>query len=455
MGTYYDAARLLFGRAGPNAALSGQQAADASVTYGTALADSVGSAGAYSVSAHLDSSAAGTSVTLSVDAPVSKGDRLKVVTQGGCTFAVSLGTMARQQVADRDAAAKAKETIDKLKEQADKFKETADTIVYDRDLTDALEEFSRTLSATYTSAEQLNERLKEYSTVSQTSDAIKATVTSEYVKGLVEGEYETPSSVDEKLTRYSTTEQTVEKITSTVSAEYINEKVGDTYSTKTEVEQTANDLVVKINVKVDSQGALDALSALIRATLAGVEVGTVDEDGKHVTPYSVVSADGGFLIMSVAGVPMFAASELRTTKRARNAIPYSATDSAYPEAGPTLTVVGVESIWSDRAGLTEGTAKLNLVPGTKASDYMFLCFVYTDGKRTYQQVLPQPVYNRATSLSRTVSDGAAMYVASATVAVDVTGGSVTLSNNIELYLSPSGTATSAGKLKLVKVLGWA
>lgn len=96
MGTYYDAARLLFGRAGPNAALNGQQAADASVTYGTALADSEGSAGAYSVSAHLDSSASGTSVTLSVDAPVSKGDRLKVVTQGGCTFAVSLGTMARQ-----------------------------------------------------------------------------------------------------------------------------------------------------------------------------------------------------------------------------------------------------------------------------------------------------------------------------------------------------------------------
>ena len=180
----------------------------------------------------------------------------------------------------------------------------------------------------------------------------------------------------------------------------------------------------------------------------------VDEDGNHATPYSVVASDGGFIIMSAGGVPMFFASERRTTKRARNAMPYNATDSD-STTEPTLTVVGVESIWSDRSGLTEGTAKLSLVPGTKASDYMFLSFVFTDGKRTYQQVLPQPVYNRATSLGRTVSDGTAMYVASATVAVDVSAGTVTLSNNVELYLSPSGTATSAGKLRLVQVLGWA
>lgn len=226
-----------------------------------------------------------------------------------------------------------------------------------------------------------------------------------------------------------------------------------TYATKLEMEQTAEGLEVKISKKVDGPGAIAALSALIRATLSGVEVGMVDEDGNHATPYSVVASDGGFIIMSAGGVPMFFASERRTTKRARNAMPYNATDSA-STTEPTLTVVGVESIWSDRAGLTEGTAKLSL-GGGKVTDYMFLGLVYTDGKRTYQQVLPQPVYNRATSLSRTVSDGSAIYVASATVAVDESAGTVTLSNNVELYLSPSGTATSAGKLKLVQVLGWA
>lgn len=453
MGTYYDAARLLFGRAGPNAALNGQQAADASVTYGTALADSEGSAGAYSVSAHLDSSAAGTSVTLSVDAPVSKGDRLKVVTQGGCTFAVSLGTMARQQVADRDAAAKAKETLDKLKEQADKFKETADTIVYDKDLTDALKEFSRTLSATYTSAEQLNERLKEYSTTSQTSDAIKATVTSEYVKGLVAGEYETPESVNEKLTRYSTIEQTADKITSTVSAEYINEKVGDTYSTKTEVEQTANDLVIEIDAKVDSQGAIDAMKALIKATMQGVEVGKVDENGDRKTPYALVSTEGEFEIFSAADLPMFIASEKRTAKRARNAMPFAAGDSS-ATTYPTLTMLGVESLWSVHDGVSSGTVMLGLA-GHKVTEYMFLSFVFTDGKRTYCQALAQPVYNKQTSLSRTVSDGAAIYTASVTVSVDASAGTVTLSNNVELYLSAAGVTTSEGKLKLTQVLGWA
>ena len=450
MGTYYDAARLLFGRAGPNAALNGQQAADASVTYGTALADSEGSAGAYSVSAHLDSSAAGTSVTLSVDAPVSKGDRLKVVTQGGCTFAVSLGTMARQQVADRDAAAKAKETLDKLKEQADKFKETADTIVYDKDLTDALKEFSRTLSATYTSAEQLNERLKEYSTVSQTSDAIKATVTSEYVKGLVEGEYETPESVDEKLTRYSTIEQTADKITSTVSAEAA--KAADTYSTKTEVEQTANDLVIKIEAKIDSQGAIDAMSALIRASALGIEVGTIDENGKRTTPYALVSSAGAFEIFSAGGLPMFNAASDRTCKREHRWSPISPSDSSFVDE-PTLALLGVELLMSSPGGVSSGTVKLNL-GGYSVSDYMFFEFVYTDGARSYSQRLYQPALNASTSLSRTVSDGAALYTASVTVKVDAAG-SITLSNNVQLYISPAGTTTSEGKLKLTKVLGWA
>ena len=451
MGTYYDAARLLFGRAGPNAALSGQQAADASVTYGTALADSEGSAGAYSVSAHLDSSADGTSVTLSVDAPVGKGDRLKVVTQGGCTFAVSLGTMARQQVADRDAAAKAKETLDKLKEQADRFKETADTIVYDKDLTDALEQFSRTLSATYTSAKQLEERLKEYSTVSQTSKAIKATVTSEYVKGLVAGEYETPESVDEKLTRYSTIKQTADKITSTVSA--YAAKAADTYSTKTEVEQTANDLTVKIKAKIDSQGAIDAMSALIRASELGIEVGTIDENGERTTPYALVSTAGAFEIFSAGGLPMFLAGATRTLKRARNAIPFAPGDSSVT-SDPTLTMLGVESLWSVHDGVSSGAVKLS-TGGHEVTEYMFLSFVFTDGKRTYCQALAQPVYNKGTSLSRTVSDGAAMYTASVTVSVDVASKTVTLSNNVELYLSPSGTAASDGKLKLTQVLGWA
>ena len=450
MGTYYDAARLLFGRAGPNAALSGQQAADASVAYGTALADSEGSAGAYSVSAHLDSSAAGTSVTLSVDAPVSKGDRLKVVTQGGCTFAVSLGTMARQQVADRDAAAKTKEAIDKLEEQADKFKETADTIVYDKDLTDALEEFSRTLSATYTSAKQLDERLKEYSTVSQTSDAIKATVTSEYVKGLVGGEYETPESVNEKLTRYSTIEQTADKITSTVSAEAA--KAADTYSTKTEVKQTANDLTAKIDAKVDSQGAVDALSTIIKATAQGIEVGKVDENGERTTPYGVMSSDGSFEVMSESDLPMFIAASDRTCKREHMWSPLSPSDSSFVPT-PTLAITGVELLMSSPGGISLGAVKLNL-GGYSISDYMFLEFVYTDGTRSYAQRLYQPALNASTSLSRTVSDGEALYSASVTVKVDAAG-SITLSNNVQLYISPTGTATSEGKLKLVKVLGWA
>ena len=408
MGTYYDSARLLFGRAGPNAALVGQQPGDASVTYGTALADAEGSGGSYSVEAHLDSSAEGTSVRLSVDAPVDGGDRLKVVTQGGLTFAVALSATVRRQEADREAAAEAKRVADEAKSAIDGFKATADQIVYDKDLTDALEQFSRTMSATYTSTEQLDARLKEYSTVEQTAEAVK----------------------------------------STVSAEYIDGKVGKTYATKSEVSQTADGLETKISAKAGK----DEVATMVRATTSGVEVGQVDGKGAHTTPYCTVSSAGAFEVSSAKGVPMFRASAGRTEKRQHTSSPLSASDSSLT-TDPTLALAGVELLMSSSGGVSSGTVRLGL-GGYSISDYMFLEFVYTDGTRSYAQRLYQPALNATTSLSRTVSDGAALYSASVTVKVDAAG-ALTLSNNVQLYVSPSGVTTSDSALKLMKVLGWA
>lgn len=225
-----------------------------------------------------------------------------------------------------------------------------------------------------------------------------------------------------------------------------------TYATKVEVNKTAEGLEAKIGKKVDEQGALDALSTLIKATEQGIEVGKVDEDGKHATPYGVMSSDGFFEVMSASGLPMFIAASDRTCKREHMWSPLSPSDSSFVPT-PTLAIVGVELLMSSPGGISSGAVRLNL-GGYSISDYMFLEFVYTDGTRSYAQRLYQPALNASTSLSRTVSDGEALYSASVTVKVDAAG-SITLSNNVQLYISPTGTTTSEGKLRLVKVLGWA
>ncbi len=108
--TYYDAARLAFGRKGTNAALAGQQLGAPSVTYGTVLADSKGG----TVKVHLDSSEEGTAVELSLDAPVSKGDRVKVTTQGGSYAVVALAGVAQAASDAQDSADAAAERAEEV-----------------------------------------------------------------------------------------------------------------------------------------------------------------------------------------------------------------------------------------------------------------------------------------------------------------------------------------------------
>ncbi len=228
--------------------------------------------------------------------------------------------------------------------------------------------------------------------------------------------------------------------------------MAQTYATKVDVSKTAKGLEAKISEKVDPQGAVDALSTVIKATAQGVEVGKVDGDGNRATAYSVVSADGAFEVRSAAGVPMAVINGTSIRKRGHSATTMTPLDTMYTD-WPSLVVPGVETLLIDESGMTTGTRKLSL-GGYKLSGYLFLEFVFGDGKRQYTQRLHQPYACGTTSLSRTVSDGAALYTASVTVAVDQAG-TLTMSNNTELYISPTGTATSDGKLRLYRVFGWA
>lgn len=228
--------------------------------------------------------------------------------------------------------------------------------------------------------------------------------------------------------------------------------MAQTYATKVDVSETAEGLEAKISEKVDPQGARDALSVLIKATAQGVQVGKVDEDGENATAYSVMSSEGAFEVRSAAGVPMAVINDTSIRKRGHSATTMTPLDTMYTD-WPSLVVPGVETLLIDEAGMTTGTRKLSL-GGYKLSGYLFLEFVFGDGKRQYTQRLHQPCVCGTTSLSRTVSDGTALYTASVTVAVDQDG-TLTMSNNTELYISPTGTTTSEGKLRLYRVFGWA
>lgn len=75
--------------------------------------------------------------------------------------------------------AQAKADAKSVKDWADEFKKTSGSIVYDQQLTDRMDEFSRTMSATYTSKDELGTTLSEYTKTEQLADAVRTTVSSE------------------------------------------------------------------------------------------------------------------------------------------------------------------------------------------------------------------------------------------------------------------------------------
>ena len=207
----------------------------------------------------------------------------------------SAGAKAEQASSD---VAQAKADAKDVKDWADEFKKTSGSIVYDQQLTDRMDEFSRTMSATYTSKDELGTTLSEYTKTEQLPDAIKNTVSSEYVKGLVGDSYATPGSVDEKLKRYSTTEQTAESIKTTVAAELTDADGKEKYTLRSTFEQTSEGFTAKLNTVsggVDDAKVL-ATSAARTATTANGKANDAKtaaaDAAKTATDYLSFSANG-------------------------------------------------------------------------------------------------------------------------------------------------------------------
>ena len=153
----------------------------------------------------------------------------------------SAGAKAEQASSD---VAQAKADAKSVKDWADEFKKTSDSIVYDQQLTDRMDEFSRTMSATYTSKDELGTTLKEYTRTEQLADAVRTTVSSEL----------TDADGKEKYTLRSTFEQTSEGFTARLDT--VSGKANDANVLATAAATTAS--TANTNAKTAKSAAADA-----------------------------------------------------------------------------------------------------------------------------------------------------------------------------------------------------
>ena len=280
-----DVAKLMFGWAnepGQASSSSAYTASESNVRYGTVLADN--GDGTYQV--ELDT---GEVITMESDVPLSVGDRVKIVNQGGSYVLYSMDTFVRQvrnrhlEIAEaiekkgEEILASAKADLDEVNAAFDEFK--AKHALTDEDIVKTVEESA---SATTTRFEAMIEDLDEtYVTEAEFKtgiDELSSTFSETYVNATDLGEME--KSLQSQITQNaesirteiadrtaavsgalseakSYTDQQADSITSTVTQQVTN-SIGETYATKTEVQQASDSLHVTVSAEI--KDAADSLS---------------------------------------------------------------------------------------------------------------------------------------------------------------------------------------------------
>lgn len=281
-----DVAKLMFGWAnepGTASSSSAYSTSESNVRYGTVLADN--GDGTYQV--QLDT---GEVITMESDVPLSPGDRVKIVNQGGSYVLYSMDTFVRQtrdkhlEIAEaierkgEEILASAKADLDEVNASFEEFK--ASHALTDADIRKTIEESN---AATVTRFEAAIEDLDEtYVTEAEFKlgiDELSSTFSEEYVSSSDLGEME--KSLQSQITQNATaiqtevsdrtaavsgalseaksyTDQQADSITSTVTREVAN-SIGETYATKTEVQQASDSLHVTVSGEI--RDAKDDLSS--------------------------------------------------------------------------------------------------------------------------------------------------------------------------------------------------
>ena len=267
MATMIDIAKASRGRATARAPV----AAAMSVRYGTALGScEAGEA----LSVLLDGSE--DPVTLLADSPVTEGERVRVVFQGGSYAVVALSTLTGRVAAAAASGDAAKEAADEAKAAADAARTKADELSGQLDdvtvtvsgldgkigeLSTKVEGTASDASAALTAATEAKQTAASIETTASTAltaassaltQSTEAKQTAESVKSTAQSAYEDAQTA---LKQASSAEQTANGIKTTVEESYVSKEDGDVlYASKTTFEQTAEGFTARIDAVSSTAG---------------------------------------------------------------------------------------------------------------------------------------------------------------------------------------------------------
>lgn len=290
-----DIAKRLYGVRSQNGNAYGAQSGAASVMYGTATADAVGSAGAYRVTVQLDTSPEGTTAQFACDSKISQGDRVAVIWQGGTYRAVSIAQTSRDAEEALSKYDQINAAIGGIQEEIDNVSDQVDGVRQDaQQAAQSAQEAAEDAEKAAAAADELQGQIKdvtvtvdgvvkdvdELSTsvtgaVSTANQALTAASTAQQdingFKTQVSQTYETKKDADdaiakEVLDRNSAISQSASSILAQVSQNYVNNETGAKLATKSEVEQTANSLKAELTSAFEDELSGYATNASVTAT---------------------------------------------------------------------------------------------------------------------------------------------------------------------------------------------
>lgn len=251
---------------------AGAQSGAARVLKGEALADSTGQAGARTVSVHLDQDAEGTSRTFACDCPVSSGDRVTVVLQGGAYKVVSAASMDREQQAQReeiDEQAKLVEEVtakvESARQQAEDAQQAAEEAGGRAD--DALEAAQQAAGDAQAGVAEAKQAAEEASGRAEELAGQVSEVRTE-VEGLSTAVSGAVDTAEGALSMATEVGQSLESYKVEASQTYLDKQTGETLATKAELEAKADEITLAVSEEYQPKG--DYATA---DDLAGMSVG--------------------------------------------------------------------------------------------------------------------------------------------------------------------------------------
>lgn len=257
-----DIVRRLVGGGMRDSTTVGAQPASTDVRYGNARSDATGEAGHRTVNVLLDGAA--TACDLACDCPVSEGDRVTVVLQGGSYKVVSAASMDREQSAQREEIDGQAQLIEQVSGQVEQARQQAQAAQQAAEeaggrADDALEAAQQAagdaqagVAEAKQAAEEASERAEELA--GQVSE-VRTEV--EGLSSTVSGAVDTAEGALSMATEVG---QSLESYKVEASQTYLDKATGETLATKAELEAKADEITLAVSEEYATKAELDGIS---------------------------------------------------------------------------------------------------------------------------------------------------------------------------------------------------